>query len=56
MLGNSASNTPHLLASVLLLLDLLSGTLSALDEASLHKRIKKRAIIEDIDALWQVCT
>jgi hypothetical protein len=28
--GNSATHTPHLLASVLLLLDLLSGSLSLL--------------------------
>ena len=36
MLGHAAADTPHLLHSVLLLLDLLSGALSALDEASLN--------------------
>jgi hypothetical protein len=35
VLGNASANTPNLLHSVLLLLDLLSRSLSTLDKASL---------------------
>jgi len=40
MLGNASANTPHLLHSVLLLLDLLSGSLSALDKTSLETQMR----------------
>lgn len=39
--GDSAANTPHLLGSVLLLLDLLSGALSLLLQAILLRTKKK---------------
>jgi hypothetical protein len=37
VLGNSAANTPNLLVSVLLLLDLLSGSLSLLAKTVLKE-------------------